>query len=58
MLLGDPRRWVINEMSREDRDATFECVADYALPPALAAEHFGIRSTIVYRVLPARRVHS
>lgn len=50
VLLGDPRRWVINEMSADERDATFEFVADYPLPAALAAEHYGMRSTLVYRV--------
>eukprot|EP00729_Bicosta_minor_P013972 gene13972-432_t len=53
VLLGDPRRWVINEMSAAEQAATFELVADYSLPQSLADEHYGVRSTVVYRVLPA-----
>ena len=58
VLLGDPRRWVINEMSADARDATFECVADYKLPPHLAAEHYGIRSTVVYVGAPRGPLHA
>lgn len=40
-------------MSAAEQAATFELVADYSLPQSLADEHYGVRSTVVYRVLPA-----
>lgn len=42
-------------MSAAEQAATFELVADYSLPQSLADEHYGVRSTVVYRVLPAEK---
>ena len=53
ILIHSPKRWVITEMSPQVQAATFQQVAEYTLPPALADEHYGVHVTVVYRVLPA-----
>ena len=35
VILGDPGRWVMSEISAEEKDATFEFIENYTLPPVL-----------------------
>eukprot|EP00041_Stephanoeca_diplocostata_P004126 m.41099 g.41099 ORF g.41099 m.41099 type:complete len:303 (-) comp14894_c0_seq8:22-930(-) len=52
VFIGDPDRWVLQELERENRLSYLKRMESYSLPPRLLKENRGISRTTVYRVLP------